>query len=307
MNAVMHRLRPLAVLAIAVLALAGCESLNLASMSKRIDYKSSSSAPSLELPPDLSTPTYDDRYAVTTASGLAARDATRPRTTELLPTVSEARIARAGNERWLVVKATPEQAWNTVREFWQESGFVLAVEQPQIGMMETDFAENRAEGPRELLVGDRIGRDHVHGPGERVVHERPLDCAGDVIDRNPAHVLAAAADLSAQPEPEWPQHRPERPEHLLRAALRVVLGLGGARVSAESVDRGAHLDEVAAGTDVDRALRRQQAARLGVLHHRLLRVAHLANDLPQLLVLLLELLQPRFHLPAPFRFAERRL
>ena len=29
---------------------------------------------------------------------------------------------RAGNERWLVVKATPEQAWNTTRKFWQDIG-----------------------------------------------------------------------------------------------------------------------------------------------------------------------------------------
>jgi len=151
MNAVMRSLRPVAVLAIAALALAGCESLNLNSLSKRIDYKSSASAPSLELPPDLSTPTYDDRYAVTTASGLAARDATRPRTTELLPTVAEARIARAGNERWLVVKATPEQAWSITRQFFGDTGFVIATEQPTLGVMETDWAENRAEIPQDVI------------------------------------------------------------------------------------------------------------------------------------------------------------
>ena len=47
-------------------ALAGCETLQSLSPSKRIDYKSASSAPSLELPPDLTTPRYDDRYQVVT-------------------------------------------------------------------------------------------------------------------------------------------------------------------------------------------------------------------------------------------------
>ncbi len=132
-----------------LLALAGCESLSSLSPSKRIDYKSVSTGPALELPPDLTTPRYDDRYQVTTATGLAAAGANKGTQTELLPTTPDAKIVRAGNERWLVVKATPEQAWSTVREFWQENGFVLAVEQPQVGMMETDFAENKAEVPSD--------------------------------------------------------------------------------------------------------------------------------------------------------------
>ena len=136
---------------VTVLMLAGCESLSLQSVGKRIDYKSASSSPSLELPPDLTAPSYDDRYAVNSASQLAARNAGKPKQTELLPTVSDAHIARAGNERWLVVKATPEAAWAQVRKFWTETGFVIAQEQPALGVMETDWAENRAEIPQDLL------------------------------------------------------------------------------------------------------------------------------------------------------------
>ncbi|MEO8754520.1 MAG: outer membrane protein assembly factor BamC, partial [Casimicrobiaceae bacterium] len=136
---------------VAALVLAGCESLASVSPTKRIDYKSVSSGPALELPPDLTTPRYDDRYQVSTATGLAAAGANKGTRSEFLPTTPDAKIVKAGNERWLVVKATPEQAWNTVREFWQETGFVLAVEQPQVGMMETDFAENKAEGPQDFF------------------------------------------------------------------------------------------------------------------------------------------------------------
>ena len=140
----------LAVAAIAVV-LSGCESLASVSPSKRIDYKSVASAPQLELPPDLTTPKYDDRYKVSTATGLAQAGANKGTRSEFLPTTPDAKIVRAGNERWLVVKATPEQAWNTSREFWQESGFVLAIEQPQVGVMETDFAENRADIPGDFF------------------------------------------------------------------------------------------------------------------------------------------------------------
>jgi outer membrane protein assembly factor BamC len=136
----------LAMLALAV-ALQGCET----SPGKRIDYKSVSNAPPLEIPPDLTTPRFDDRYSVNTASGLAQQDATRPRNAELLPTNPEAHIVRAGSERWLVVKATPDQAWAQTRQFWTEQGFVIASEQPAVGVMETDWAENRAEIPNDLF------------------------------------------------------------------------------------------------------------------------------------------------------------
>jgi len=150
MNPSLPAARACALFLVVMLSLAGCESMP--SLSKRIDYKSAAgSTPSLELPPDLTTPQYDDRYAVSSASELAAKDATHPKQSELLPVNSEAHVARAGTQRWLVVKATPEQAWSTVRKFWTDSGFVIAPEQPALGIMETDWAENRAEIPQDIL------------------------------------------------------------------------------------------------------------------------------------------------------------
>jgi outer membrane protein assembly factor BamC len=129
---------------------AGCETMSM-SLGKKIDYKSSSTAPALEIPPDLTTPAYDDRYLAQTASGAAAaRAAGKP--SELLPPNPEARLVRAGSERWVVVKASPEAAWNTLREFWTQNGFVVALEQPALGIMETDWAENRAAAPQSWLA-----------------------------------------------------------------------------------------------------------------------------------------------------------
>jgi outer membrane protein assembly factor BamC len=136
-------------IACVALALSGCETVG--PVGKRIDYKSMSSAPALELPPELSQPRYDDRYTVTTASGLAAAKATGPKQTDLLPTNPDARIQRAGSERWIVARATPEQAWAISRQFWTDMGFVVAIEQPSIGVMETDWAENRADIPSDFL------------------------------------------------------------------------------------------------------------------------------------------------------------
>ena len=69
------RYRVLAALIAALLGLllAGCEST--VSLGKKIDYKSTASTPPLEIPPDLTTPAYDDRYLASTASGAAAAKA----------------------------------------------------------------------------------------------------------------------------------------------------------------------------------------------------------------------------------------
>ena len=136
---------------LAAFALGGCETTT--SLGKKIDYKSVTATPSLEIPPDLKSPTYDDRYDVSTASGLAASSATKPRTgDQIAPNqIADAKIVKAGNERWLHVTSTPEQAWNITRKFWLDNGFVLATELPGSGLLETDWAENRAEMPPDFL------------------------------------------------------------------------------------------------------------------------------------------------------------
>ena len=40
-----------------------------------------------------------------------------------------------------------------VREFWQERGFLIKMEQPEVGVMETDWAENRAKLPQDGIRG----------------------------------------------------------------------------------------------------------------------------------------------------------
>ena len=137
-----------AVLCAAMATLAGCETST--SIGKKIDYKSTNTAPALEIPPDLTAPAYDERYQVATASGAAAARAAG-KSSEILPPNPDARLVRAGSERFLVVNATEEAAWKTVREFWIKNGFVIAVEQPQLGIMETDWAENRAVVPQDFL------------------------------------------------------------------------------------------------------------------------------------------------------------
>lgn len=140
--------------------LAGCDSLPVLE-GKKIDYKSAGKLPPLELPPDLTAPSTDDRFAVpdVSASGSATFSAynkerhgkTQETSSTLLPDMDKVRIQREGNERWLVVQAKPEAVWPVVKEFWQENGFIIKTELPEAGIMETDWAENRAKIPMDAI------------------------------------------------------------------------------------------------------------------------------------------------------------
>lgn len=142
---------------------------------KNTDYRSQGGKiPSLEVPPDLTSPVVDDRFVIpdpksTTFSTYNRERGTAPATGNVvLPKVEGARIERVGEQRWLVVKTSPERAWPVIREFWTETGFILKRDSPAIGIMETDWAENRAKIPQDI-VRRSIGRvlDGLYDSGTR--------------------------------------------------------------------------------------------------------------------------------------------
>ena len=94
--------------------------------------------------------------------------AVRAGSTELLPNVAKVRIERAGTQRWLVVPEAPEKVWPVVKEFWQGLGFLVKTELPEVGVMETDWAENRAKIPDDP-IRNFLGKviDAVYSTGER--------------------------------------------------------------------------------------------------------------------------------------------
>ena len=145
----------------------------------KIEYKSAGKLPRLEIPPDLTRPTTDDRYAVpditpkgqATYSAYSNDRAAGARSTEslVLPNQDNARIERSGNQRWLVVKGDADAVWPVVKEFWQENGFIVNIENPEAGVMETDWAENRAKLPDIGLVRGFFGKilDSIYATAER--------------------------------------------------------------------------------------------------------------------------------------------
>jgi outer membrane protein assembly factor BamC len=172
---------------LAALLLAGC--ITEESLTGKVDYKSTGTLPSLEVPPDLTSLARDNRYVVPESGGKtsatfsgyqAERRDQRNANTPVLPEFDKLRIERSGTQRWLVVEEPPEKLWPVVKDFWQENGFLVKLELPEAGVMETDWAENRANIPQggvRYLLGSFL--DQLYSTSERDKFRTRLDRVSD--------------------------------------------------------------------------------------------------------------------------------
>ncbi|MBS1198657.1 MAG: NlpBDapX lipoprotein [Proteobacteria bacterium] len=157
--------------------LAGCSGFSILPETRKIDYKTAGKAAPLDVPPDLTQQARNDRYfvpdasgkGVATASGYQAERSSVVRgDSTVLPQVEKVRVERAGSERWLVVSLPADKIWPTLKDFWQEMGFIVKVEVPEAGIMETDWAENRAKIPDDF-IRNMLGKllETLYSTGER--------------------------------------------------------------------------------------------------------------------------------------------
>ncbi|OAE62451.1 outer membrane protein assembly factor BamC [Achromobacter mucicolens] len=142
--------------------LAGCSEVNqFLGNEESVDYKSAVNqrGEPLSIPPDLTQANSDPRYRAPASGSTTFSEfqqqgvaqASAPRTSNVLPSRSDMRVERDGDLRWLVVDRPPEQIFPRLIDFWTESGFTVATNNPGAGLIETDWAENRAKIPESWL------------------------------------------------------------------------------------------------------------------------------------------------------------
>ncbi len=218
--------------------LAGCAGLKDAMEGERVDYKSSGAkAPSLDIPPDLTQLTRETRYVVpgtaVTASGYQLSQPAQNVPTAALA-VGDVRIERAGSQRWLVVNRPADNLWSPVRDFWLEGGFLLALDQESLGIMETDYAENRAKLPQDF-IRSALGKilDGIYSTGERDKFrtrlERRPDGGTEIYISHRGMVEVITGTRNANPatgdSTVW-QPRPADPELETEFLRRLMVSLG---------------------------------------------------------------------------------
>ena len=228
----------------AAAALGACNTTTELLTAKKIDYKSAGQLPSLEIPPDLTTPVRDNRYVVpdtgkssATLSGYQADRALQAKTgnvtSGVLPSIEKMRVERAGTQRWLVVAEPPEKLWPLVRDFWQENGFLISVNLPEAGVMETDWAENRAKIPQDW-IRSMLGKliDQVYSTAERDKFRTRLERAEDggseiyISHRGMIEVLTSDQRAAQAVTQSLWQPRPPDPELEAEFLRRLMMRLG---------------------------------------------------------------------------------
>ncbi|OYT86603.1 MAG: hypothetical protein CFE46_16710 [Burkholderiales bacterium PBB6] len=171
------------------LALGGCSTLESAlGGDNKIDYRNGGARKTnaLEVPPDLTPLARDGRYGPQ-AGTISASTLNQPRSgpavaaapTVALQQLQDMRIERQGTQRWLVSQSTPEALWPKVREFWLDAGFTFAVDNAAAGVLETDWAENRAKLPNDL-IRNTLGKlvDGLYSTGTRDKYRIRIERAG---------------------------------------------------------------------------------------------------------------------------------
>ena len=157
--------------------LSACSVLGVDFSKDKIQYETSASRAPLEVPPDLTQVPTSDRYAVPSRpqTVLASQQEEVTQNTNVvqnastvLPEGEIAKVVREGNSRWIHVNLTPEQAWPIVQDFWNTIGLSLARQDAATGVMETNWAENRAKLPQDIIRAS-LGKviDLVYSTGER--------------------------------------------------------------------------------------------------------------------------------------------
>lgn len=223
-------------LAAAAMVASGCSVLQ----EDKVDYKSNSKPVStLEVPPDLTQLSRESRYnvpggAVTASSMQAAKP--MENTGTAANRVGDVRVERAGTQRWLVVDRPVDKVWPQVRDFWQANGFQFTLDQENLGILETDWAENRAKLPQDIIRAT-IGKvfDSLYDTGERDKYrtrlERTASGGTEIYISHRGMVEVYTSDKKEQTA--W-QPRPADPELENEFLRRLMVKLGSTQEQAQT-------------------------------------------------------------------------
>ncbi len=163
------KLYRLFVFGVTAIGVVGCSSLSSAVEEvlpdRKVEYKNAKqSENNLEIPPDLSSSSIRDEYSMpgagsgyATYSGFLNRGntdggSTRAGSANVLVQIDNIDVKRSGDQRWLVVRARPDDIWSKAMGFWQEHGILLTEQDPAVGVMVTDWIENRADIKSDFIT-----------------------------------------------------------------------------------------------------------------------------------------------------------
>jgi outer membrane protein assembly factor BamC len=218
---------------------------------RRVDYKASQTGNPLEVPPDLTSTTNDDALIVpeiSSAGSASLSDYSSERTgsgrlsgrENVLQEPDAITIERDGVRRWLVVQQSSDVLWPRIKRFWTTNGFALEKDDPRIGIMETEWLENRADipdGPVRAVL--RRFLDFAYAAPTRDKFRVRLDRVGSNTEVYLTHYGVEEVFTGRDDNVQW-QSRPRDPELEAEMLNRLMVHLGATERRAEAeLARGA--------------------------------------------------------------------
>lgn len=209
----------------AIAALTGCNALGVNFGDEKVQYETSTSRAPLEVPPDLNTVTNNDRFAVpshpqiVSANAEAAKarmdaEARGDQPSQVLPETDYAKVVRDGQFRYVHVAVSPDRVWPLLQDFWASVGLAVKYQDAKTGIIQTEWAENKANLPKDIIRAT-IGKalDVVYDTGTRDQYRARMERAEDgttnifITHRQMVEVLKGRQEESTiwQPGPSDPE------------------------------------------------------------------------------------------------------
>ena len=209
----------------AIAALAGCNSLGVNFGDDKVQYETSTSRAPLEVPPDLNTVTNNDRFAVPTRPQIVSANAEAAKArmdaeargdepSQVLPETDYAKVVRDGQFRYVHVTVSPDRVWHFLQDFWASVGLAVKYQDAKTGIIQTEWAENKANLPKDIIRAT-IGKalDVVYDTGTRDQYRARMERAEDgttnifITHRQMVEVLKGRQEESTiwQPGPSDPE------------------------------------------------------------------------------------------------------
>ena len=230
-----------------IAALTGCSTIENVLSGDKVDYRSNSTtrSASLEVPPDLTQLSRDSRYqqpnGSISASSFQSATAAAASAPVAVPVVApqsigDFHIQRLGNERWLSTTLSPEQVYPQVRAFWKDNGFNLVQDRPEAGVLETDWAENRARLPQDFIRGT-IGKvfDSAYSTGELDKFTTRIERTATGSDIYVTHRGMAEVYVGSRRDSTIWQPRPAEPQLEATFLSRLMVKLGAKEEAAKTL------------------------------------------------------------------------
>ncbi len=242
----MSRLRLLVSLLMLLAVLSGTVACSTGGGKAKYEQGGNSGKP-LEVPPGLQLPKNNESLSVPIVTG-GERAGAPVVDRRLLPATPHGRLIQEGGIRYLEIDQSPEKVWREAQGFFRSLGFNIEYQDPNLGIFQTDWQENRVYNPSNwfarllnkvsssgLMDKYRVRLERIEGDANRtrvyITHQGLEEVA--INEDYPTEVV----------ETRW-QPRPADPELEAEMMLRFLVFLGlseeqarQAMAAARKVDR----------------------------------------------------------------------